>query len=156
MVTLSQASEGMLLYKKAAGKSQHTIRDYRCQLDKLKKFLPDDPPLESITCEQLVEFFVWLRDDYVSNCSGPIPRAPRRLSPKSIFNIHIALSALWSWAVEMGLVEKNVVRSIKIEKPQDPVIETFGKEQVEAIPPSLRTLPALGEPAHDHHQAANR
>jgi integrase/recombinase XerD len=131
-LTLSQAVDGLLLYKKAAGKSQHTINDYRCQLGKLKTFLPGDPPLASITREQLTQFFAWLRDGYVSSPSL-IPKPPTRLSAKSIYNIHTALSALWSWAVEIEVVGKNIVRDIEIDKGKEPVIEPFTREQIEAI-----------------------
>jgi integrase/recombinase XerD len=132
LITLSQAVDGLLLYKKAAGKSQHTINDYRCQLGKLRRFLPGDPPLASITREQLTQFFAWLRDGYVSN-SSLIPKPPARLSAKSIYNIHTALSALWSWAVEIELVGKNIVRDIEIDKGKEPVIEPFTREQIEMI-----------------------
>jgi integrase/recombinase XerD len=132
-VTLSQATEGMLVYKKASGKSPNTIADYRTQLKKLQMFFPDDPPLASVTRDQLINFLAWLHDGYISKSLGCIPRPPTRLSPKSILNIHTCLSALWSWAVEVGLVEKNIVRTIEPPEITDPVIEPLAQEQITAI-----------------------
>jgi integrase/recombinase XerD len=132
-LTLSQAIEGMLFYKKASGKSPNTVENYRIQLVKLTTFLPDDPPFTSITRDQLIAFFAWLRDGYISEPNRRIPHPEVKLSAKSLFNIHASLSALWSWAVEEGLVEKNLARTIKPPKVNDPVIEPFTKEQIKAM-----------------------
>jgi len=63
-LTLSQAIEGMLFYKRAAGKSPNTTESYRFLLNKLKLYFKDDPSFVSITRDQLIQFFAWLRDDY--------------------------------------------------------------------------------------------
>ncbi len=132
-LTLSQCIEGMLFYKRASGKSPCTIADYRYAFNKLQAFFPNNPPFASITRDQLVAFFAWLRDDYVSEPGGPIPRRPIKLSAKTIRNIHIALSSLWSWAVAEELAVKNIVHTIEAPNPKAPVIEAFTKEQIEAL-----------------------
>ena len=81
----------------------------------------------------LVAFFAWLQDEYVCAANGHIQRKPIHLSPKTILNIHVALSVLWTWEVNEGLVEKNIVRTIDAPRVQPPVIETFSKEQIEAL-----------------------
>jgi hypothetical protein len=96
-LTLSQACEGMIRYKMAIGRSRHTIADYRVSFKKLLLFFDDDPPIASITRREIVTFFAWLQDDYVSNPDGVAPRGENRLSPKSIRNVHTNLSALWTW-----------------------------------------------------------
>ena len=48
-LTLSQAFNGMILEKRAAGISPHTISDYLNTLKKLKTFFDDDPLFTSIT-----------------------------------------------------------------------------------------------------------
>jgi integrase/recombinase XerD len=130
---LSQAIEGMLFYKRAAGKSPNTIGNYRIQLEKLKTFFSDDPLFASITRDQLVDFFAWLNDGYVSGNKGHIPRPAGKLSQQSLYTIHSHLSVLWSWGVEEGLVAKNIVRTIKIDKPDPPAIETFTREEIQAL-----------------------
>jgi site-specific recombinase XerD len=106
-LTLSQAIEGMLFYERAAGKSPNTIESYRFLLNKLKLYFKEDPSFISITRDQL--------------------------SPKTILDIYATALALWGWAVEGELAEKNLVRTIAAPKATDPVIETFTKEQLEAM-----------------------
>lgn len=134
-LTLSQAIDGMLFYKKAANKSPNTIASYRYLLDKLRVFFaPDDPEFASITRERLVEFFAWLQDGYVSPSEHSIvPHHIDKLSPKTLLDIHSTVSALWGWAVKEELIERNIVRSIEAPEAEPPVIETFTKEQVEAM-----------------------
>ena len=98
-LTLSQAYEGMILFKTAGGKSPHTIRNYRNTFKKLALFFPDDPPFVSITRAQLIAFFAWLQEEYVSNPDGVAPRCRIRLSPKSVHSVYSDLSVFWSWAV---------------------------------------------------------
>ncbi len=66
-LTLSQACKGMIRYKMAIGRSRHTIADYRISFKKLLLFLDSDPPIASITRKEMVAFFAWLQNEYVSN-----------------------------------------------------------------------------------------
>lgn len=138
-VTLSQAFEGMIFEKRAAGKSKYTIADYRVTLKKLQQFLEaspgadPDPPLASFTRDQLVVFFVWLRDEHVSEPGGVAPRGRLRLSHKTRRNIHTNLSALWTWAVANGFVERNIVRTIEAPKADDPEIRSYTIDEVERM-----------------------
>ena len=56
-ISLSQACDGMILAKQAAGRSPNTINNYLNAFGKLRLFLPDNPPLADITRAQLVAFF---------------------------------------------------------------------------------------------------
>ncbi|MEJ5197841.1 MAG: phage integrase SAM-like domain-containing protein, partial [Anaerolineae bacterium] len=142
-ITLSQACEGMLRYKSAAGLSANTLRNYRVSFAKLQAYFAGhagrdgagsgDPLFASITREQLVDFFAWLREEYVSEPDGAAPRGQVRLSPKTILNIHTDLSALWSWGVEEGYVPTNIVRTIDLPQPKAPVVEPFTREEIEAL-----------------------
>ena len=58
-LALSLACEGLLRYKTASGRSSHTIEDYRACFKKLLLFLEDDPPVGSISRDQLVAFSAW-------------------------------------------------------------------------------------------------
>jgi site-specific recombinase XerD len=132
-LTLTQATEGCLLYKSATGCSNHTILDYRNGYHKLLLFLPDDPPFSSITRAQLVAFFAWLQDGHVSEPDGVAPRGRIRLAPKSIYNIHVALSALWTWGIQEGYVDENLTRTIDAPQFEPPAIEPFTKEDIQAM-----------------------
>ena len=73
-LTVSQAFQGMILEKRAAGLSIHTIADYQNTLKKVLLYFPNDPPLVSITREKLIKFFAWLTDDYLTQSDGAAPR----------------------------------------------------------------------------------
>ena len=109
---LSQACEGFIRYESATGKSPNTLTDYRTSFQKLPLFFTADPPLTSLDRGQLVRFFVWLKEEYVSRPGGVAPRGTIRLFAISRLNIYVNLSALWQWAVDEGLVEQNLVRGI--------------------------------------------
>ena len=117
-ITLSQAFEGMILSKQAEGKSVNTINDYRNSFQKLALFFSSDPAIDTISKSDLVKFFAWLQQDYESEPDGVAPRGKFKLSQKSILNIHINLSSLWHWAAEEKLVKTNLLREIKVTKPQ--------------------------------------
>jgi site-specific recombinase XerD len=109
-LALSQACEGFIHYKRATGKSPHTILDYQATLKKLQGFFKDNPPLAALSREKLVTFFAWLQDGYRSEPDGVAPRGKIKLAPKSIANIHTHLSSFWSWAAQEGFVTANVIR----------------------------------------------
>ena len=73
-LTLSQAFQGMILEKQAAGYSVNTIAEYRYTLAKVLIYFKDDPQFATITREQLVKFFAWLDHEYISKPAGVAPR----------------------------------------------------------------------------------
>jgi hypothetical protein len=93
-ITLSQACEGMIRYKQASGKSDHTISDYRVSFKKLFIHFPEDPPIAALTRAQMVEFFAWLQQESRTDPDGLAPRGTMSLSAKTVKNIHTNLSAL--------------------------------------------------------------
>ncbi|MCJ7432356.1 MAG: hypothetical protein MUO77_02590 [Anaerolineales bacterium] len=68
-ITLSQACEGMIRYKQATGKSENTIADYRVTFKKLFYYFESDPQIGAITRSEMIEFFAWLQEDYLSEPS---------------------------------------------------------------------------------------
>jgi site-specific recombinase XerD len=83
--------------------------------------------------KELVDFFAWLQEEYISNPDGVAPRNEKPLAPKTIRNIHTNLSALWTWAVEEDFVQKNVAQEIDKPPASPPVVEPYTKEDVAAI-----------------------
>ena len=132
-LTLSQACEGMILAKTASGKSRGTIRNYRTSFKKLDLFFPDDPLFASITRSQLVAFFAWLQDDYVTEPDGVAPRGRFQLAPKTVYNLYTDIAALWGWAAAEGVVEQNLTRAIDAPEFEDPVIEPYTREEIGAM-----------------------
>jgi integrase/recombinase XerD len=153
---LSRACESMIRYKIATGKSEQTIADYRNTFKKLQLFFPDNPPFAKITREQLVAFFAWLQDSYTSEPDGVAPRGKVRLAPKSILNIHVNLSSLWTWGVNEGLAERNLLRTIEAPRVSEPVVEPYSKEDVAALLKACdqsRTWKTRANTAHDRPSA---
>ncbi|MCC7361066.1 MAG: tyrosine-type recombinase/integrase [Anaerolineales bacterium] len=155
-LSLSRACESMIRYKVATGKSDQTVADYRNSFKKLQLFLPDNPTFAEITREQLVSFFAWLQDSYTSEPDGVAPRGKVRLAPKSILNIHVNLSSLWTWGVNEGLVERNLLRTIEAPRVSEPVVEPFTKEDIAALLKACdqsRTWKTRATTAHDRPSA---
>jgi len=142
-ITLSQACDGLVRFKNAAGMSPNTLRNYRTTFAKLQAYFAShpepsatetkNPAFDSITRDQLIDFFAWLRDEYLSEPDGAAPRGQIKLAPKTILNVHTDLSGLWTWGVEEGFVPANIVRTIDPPDPKAPVIEPLTKEEIDAL-----------------------
>lgn len=127
-ITLSQACDGLVRPKIAAGRSEYTVCNYRTSFAKFQDYFGADPQFDAITRDQLIGFLVWLQEEYVSEPDGAAPRGQIKLSPKTILNIHTDLSGLWTWGVEEAFVPANIVRTIDPPDPKAPVVETLTKE----------------------------
>ena len=121
-ITLSQALEGYDLAIQARHLSEHTLSDYYTTYRKLQAYLVGDPPFAAITQIQLEGF---LGSQTVSN--------------KTILNYHIGLSALWTWAVKINLVDTNIVHNIERSKPQTIQVEPLSENDVRLILGALTT-----------------
>jgi site-specific recombinase XerD len=95
-ITFSQTLEDYLLYADACRLSPHTIAAYTNTFRKFQISLNDDPPITSITADQVGAFFASLD----------------RLSQKTLLDHHTGLSALRTWAAEEGLVEQHIARRV--------------------------------------------
>lgn len=139
-LTLSQAFNGMILEKRAAGISPHTISDYLNTLKKLKIYFDDDdPPFAAITRSDLVRFFAWL-GNYEVTPDGVAPRGTFKLGAKSRLNIHTNLSALWTWAVACGYTDRNIVRTIPAPDAPDTIIDPLSAEEITLLLKSCDTV----------------
>jgi site-specific recombinase XerD len=122
-ITLSQAIEGYTIAANARGLADNTIREYTFYYLRLTQFFAarsaehadgPDPQFESITVAHIQEFLNSLTT----------------LSQKTKCNIHIALSSMWKWGVDFGLVPRNLIRDIKMNKPEQRAIHPYTKEDV--------------------------
>lgn len=119
-ITFQQAVSGHTLHLEAAHKSAHTIADYHNTFRKFAAWLNCDPPIDSITHEQIAGFL-----------------AAQTVSKKTILNYHTGLSALWTWAVKFGYARVNVVRLVEPAKPEQREIIPFTLDDVRRILDSL-------------------
>ena len=56
-ISLSHALDGYLLHAGGRQLSENTLLDYRNTFRRFREFLPEDPPMESITLETIEAFF---------------------------------------------------------------------------------------------------
>jgi len=143
---LSLAIDGFLLAKRVAGCSPHTIRNYKLTLRRLQHFLPADPHLAAVTADQVRAFLDHLMTAQFDH-PGVAHRPPQRLSAKTIRNVHICLSSLWTWAIAEGYATIHVVRAVAAPTPEPALIVPFTRDQVQALLRSLtHSLPWASSP----------
>jgi integrase/recombinase XerD len=116
---IESALEGYWL-EKGRNFSKATIDDYALTFRRLIEFLSPKQEFEAITSHQIKLFLTHIQTE-------------RQLSQKSLANVWIALSSLWTWA-EKELKIEHVIRS-KIERPKfrRPVIEPYSQIEVRAM-----------------------
>lgn len=127
-LSISKAIPGFIQYKAAEALSPVTLRSYS---DDLKKWLgfTGDKKVEKVTTGDLRAFFVWLRTEY----------KPRRysgkthpLSPKTIRNIWVSLSAFFTWAC-LEFEISNPMKLVPAPKFEEKPFQPFSKEQIETL-----------------------
>ncbi len=121
-ITLSQAVEGYIISANARGLADNTIKEYSYYYSRLVEFFKShadgpDPLLDAITVAHI--------QDHLNRLT--------QLSQKTKCNIHIALSAMWKWGVDNQLVPRNIIRDIKMVKPEQRAIHPFTKEDVKFL-----------------------
>ena len=58
-----------------------------------------------------------------------------------MLNIHTALSALWTWAVDEGNVRQNVLCQFPGPKPEKSAIAPFSEKDIKTLLEPRRSLP---------------
>ncbi len=127
-LSLSKAIEGFLGFKEAEGLSTRTIESYSMQLKKWLEY-EGDIEVRKIDSKNVIGYLNWLRNDYV----------PRRyngkthpLSPKTIRNFWVCLSAFFNWAhVELRI--QDPMEDVPAPKFKIAPVETFSKEEIEQM-----------------------
>jgi site-specific recombinase XerD len=133
--SIKQAIDEFLLSCKVEGKSYGTIE---CYSDKLKGFLwyatnydwPDD--VTAITTNHLREFLAYLRETphrFNSTC----PRAMKPINSTTIQKYYRALSALFNWSVNEGILETNCLVKIKVPRAEKKVVKSLTTTEVNQL-----------------------
>ncbi len=138
---LSKAIGGFIQYKAAEGLSPITLRSYE---DHLKLWVEHlgDKPVNWIKTADVQEYFVWLRTEYEPHRFGGDRRA---LSAKTIRNFYISLSAFFTWASrEFEL--PSPMKAVPSPKFEEPPVEPFTKEEVEALLKACETSKEVDDP----------
>ena len=133
--TIKQAINEFLLSCKVEGKSYGTIE---CYSDKLKGFLwyatnyewPDD--ITAITTNHLRAFLAYPRETphrFNSKC----PRAMKPINSTIIQKYYRALSALFNWSINEGILETSSLVKIKVPRAEKKVIKALSSNEVNQI-----------------------
>lgn len=116
MITLSECIDGYELAASARRLSGNTIQSYLNAYRKLIGFL-GDVPIISIKKADIERFF---------NSQDQVSRA-------TILKYHIALSALWSWALQEGFVSSNIMQQIPRPRVERTDILPFSESEIRAL-----------------------
>jgi integrase/recombinase XerD len=116
-ITLSQAIEGYFIYAHARRLSEQTLNSYNWALRKLEVYLGSDPPFASITVAEVRAF--------LNSLPG--------LTNTSLIALRSGLSALWTWGVGEGLVQRNIVKDTKAPKPEKRDVIPFSQRDVQLM-----------------------
>jgi integrase/recombinase XerD len=135
-VTFSQAVEGYLLAAHARHLSQNTLQEYTNTYRKFLAYSDSDPPIKKITTHQVESFL-----------------ANQPVSKKTILNYHTGLSALWTWAVNEDLVDRNILHKIRRPKPEKRSIVPYTQADIKMMLGALSqsriyTRPGRKESSH--------
>ncbi len=124
----SKAIFGFLQFKTAAGLSPNTLVNYEYHLKVWGERI-GERAIHKITSEDLRDHLAWLRTEYeprrLSGRNGP-------LSPKTLRNAFITLCAFFTWASKESEIS-NPMKAVPAPKFEEPPIEPFNKEQLEAL-----------------------
>jgi integrase/recombinase XerD len=118
-LTTSQAIAGYNLNAQARRLSPHTLEDYNRTFNKLLKFT-NDPPISKLTPPILRNFLI----------AQPV-------SAKTLLNIHVAISALFTWLIQENLVQENPMRQVARPKPEKRTISPFTETDLKLLISSL-------------------
>jgi site-specific recombinase XerD len=120
-LTLSQAIDGYTLYANARGLSPHTIADYNNTYRKFRYFLQSDPPLDSITPQDIQRFLT----------------AHNHLTKKTRLNYHTGLAALWTWAVKNDHASSHPLHQVERPRKEKRAIIPYSESDLRLMIASL-------------------
>lgn len=115
-ITLKQAIEGFVFECQARQLSVHTLEDYNRTLQRFLRFLGNEN-ISDIQTSHIVQFFNTIQG----------------VKPKTMLNMHIALSALWSWLVRENYACENILHHIPRPKGQQTAIVPFTEMEIRAL-----------------------
>jgi len=125
---LSKAVVGFLSYKEAEGLTARSLDSYKRHLEKWGEH-EGDIEVGDIDAQKIIKYINWLRNEYVPHRYGG---KTHPLSPKTIRNFWVTLSAFFKWAhVELHIPDP--MTDVPAPKFKLAPVEPFSKEEVEKM-----------------------
>ena len=125
---LSDAIAGFLMFTRAEGFSEGTVKLYRFNLDILLRKL-GDREMNKITETDLRGFFVYLREVYHKEKGHP----DKPLAGATLRNFWKAIRSLFEWSKEEHLVKERPDISIKMPGNNPKIIMPLEEHEVKAL-----------------------
>jgi integrase/recombinase XerD len=124
-----KAVQGFLQFKSAEGLSARTIESYSRDL---QQWMENQGTMDvvKVTPQQLRQYLTYLLTEYV-----PRPLTGNndvKLSPKTVRNVWVTLSAFFHWIGDEFQIP-NPMKMVPAPKFEDPPVEPFRREEIEAI-----------------------
>lgn len=128
VLKLSKAILGFMQYKAAEALSARTLEAYEQHLKQFATYI-GDVDISQIGTPDIRRYLAWLHTDYQPRRFG---REAKPLSPKTIHNFWITLSAFFSWATtEFNLT--NPMKAVPAPRFEDAPVEPFSRDEIEAL-----------------------
>ncbi len=125
----SEALAGFLFSLKAEGYSVSTVDLYRIMLNTLITFL-QDPEVNTITSQDLIRYFAYLRTDYTPRRNGD-NRTP--LSGSTLQNHWKAIRSFFKWGEEELKLDKRPDTRLKLPPNNPRVIMPLTENEVKTL-----------------------
>ena len=127
-LVLSKAFTGFTSFKSAQGLSDRTLDSYQRHLQKWLDH-QGDIPIHRITSRDITAYLNWLRTEYVPHRFG---NGQEPLSPKTIRNIWVTLSAFFTWATQEFQIP-NPMTHVPAPRFTVTPVEPFKQEELQAM-----------------------
>ena len=128
-LVISKAVVGFLQFKQAEGLSSRTIESYTRDIKMWSEY-QGDMDVSKVSVQDLRQYLTYLLTEYTPRrITG---NNNQKLSPKTVRNVWITLSAFFHWASDEFQIP-NVMKKVPSPKFEEPPVEPFAKEEVEAL-----------------------
>lgn len=104
--------------RRAERLSERTLEDYSLTYKRFLAFIGPDARFDEITAGRIREF---------------IGSLDSNLSKKTVLNVHVALSSLWTWAVREKYAVDHIVRRVTPPKPEERSILPLSDVEVKKL-----------------------
>ena len=121
-IPLEWAIKDFLFDKSAAGRSMHTIADYRNYLEVFSSYL-EGKAVHEVTESDVGAFLNYMRNDYRVHRAGT--PTDKKLSQKTLSNVQAILNVFWNWVgTKYKVTSPCTFERIRAkEKPLEPLTE---------------------------------
>lgn len=155
-ITLQAAIDGFLRHV-ATAHSPNTLLDYQNTCQKFIAF-NGDCLIREITSDEIEDFMIHLRETPIPPTGVTADRKelePRYRRPKTLANLHVGLSALWTWLTKKGYADEHIVRQVQRPRANlEPIIPLTDAEIVALIHSCNQSRPWHSKPLVTNYRSS--